>query len=246
MTSSPSSPSRARSPEAAALADEGWVVRDTSVTSPAVAASDEDWTRYAQHWDHLTLDRYMKDGGTYRYRRFGHYRLDGKSLTRLPHSTYHQDTSVNPLNGGVDRSFEPLTAAFADDPLTGSVVRMLGGIVSEAEGNSVWDVKLHPFRIVSSPDQPGRPAPQGRHRDGCTYVTSLLIRRANIDGGTSSLYDSRGRRTMSAELTGPGDYLLIDDRRVMHDVTDIHPRDAARPAYRDVLIVDFDRMAGHG
>jgi hypothetical protein len=245
MTSSRPTASGVGLAEKASLADNGWVLGGASATSLAVGASPDNWARYAAHWDALVLDTYMRDGGTYRYRRFGHYQVDGASLTRLPHSVYRQETSVNPLNGGVDRSFEPLTAAFADDPLTHAIVHLLADIVSAVEGNVVWDVKLHPFRIVTSPEQTGRPAPQGRHRDGCMYVTSLLIRRVNIDGGTSSVYDSEQRQVMSAALTDPGDYLLIDDRRLMHDVTDIHPQDAGRPAYRDVLIVDFDRISDH-
>nr|AAN85502.1 conserved hypothetical protein [Streptomyces atroolivaceus] len=219
------------------------------LTAPEVrrltGTGPQDWARFARHWDDLTLDTFMKDGGTYRYRRYGHFRLDVRTgeLTAQPHAPYFQDSALNPLNGGVQRSFDPLTEAFLADPLTAAVVHLLGDVFSRAEGVRLWDVKLHPFRIVTSPDQTGRPAPQGRHRDGGAYVTSLLVNRTNVSGGESSLYDDDGNQLFAVTLGEPGDQLLVDDRKVLHDVTPLAPVDPARPSHRDVLIVDFDPVA---
>jgi hypothetical protein len=233
-----------------AARDSGWAARalraDGFVELPAAAQADllgttaEHWERFDRHWDDLTLDRYMRDGGTYRYRRYGRYRLDAAAgdLTPLAHGSYRQDTTVNPLNGGIDRHFDPLTDSFRRDPLVEPLVRMLGDIVTAAAGHPVWDVELHPFRIVTGANQTGKPAPQGRHRDGVTYVTSLVVGRTNINGGQSSVYTDDGERRRSVTLQ-PGDQLLIDDRRMLHYVTPIEPADPARPACRDVLLVDF-------
>jgi hypothetical protein len=35
--------------------------------------------------------------------------------------------------------------------------------------------------------------------------------------------------------------VLLDDRRVMHGVTPIHPLDPARPGHRDVLVLTYAR-----
>ncbi|HEY4019865.1 MAG TPA: 2OG-Fe dioxygenase family protein, partial [Pseudonocardiaceae bacterium] len=179
---------------------------------------------------------------TYRYRRYGHfdYDADTETLTTLPHAPYSQTSAINPLNGGIQRHFDPLTDGFLADPLMTGIVRVLGRVFSAVEGVARWDVKLHPFRIVTSAGQLGKPAPQGRHRDGSTFVTSLLIGRTNITGGESSAYHDDGTQLLATQLTEPGDQLLVDDRRLLHDVTPIVPIVAAEPAYRDVLIVDFD------
>jgi hypothetical protein len=209
-----------------------------------IGATPADWTRFARHWDDLTVDTYMRDGGVYRYRRYGHFRLDSATgeLAALPHGPYQQESSVNPLNGGIVRHFDPLTGDFLTDPLTRSIVLALGEIFSAVEGNTDWDVKLHPFRIVTSSTETGRPAPQGRHRDGSAFVTSLLVNRTNVTGGESSLYTPEGERLLATTLTRPGDQLLVDDRAVLHDVTPIRPIDPTVAAYRDVLIVDFDLL----
>lgn len=212
--------------------------------SELLGATDEDWARFAHHWDDLTVDGYMRDNGTYRYRRYGHFHLDAatETLTALPHSPYEQDLTTNPLNGGQQRHFDPLTEEFLADPLTRATVLTLGRVFSAAEGVTSWDVKLHPFRIVTSPGQTGKPAPQGRHRDGSTFVTSLLVDRRNVSGGESSLYSDDGTQLLAVTLAEPGDQLLVDDRRVLHDVTALQPVDPALPAHRDVLIIDFDLL----
>lgn len=224
------------------LSDIGGHLLTSAALSALADAEDTDWARFGAHWNDLTVDTYMRDGGTYRYRRYGHFDYDAATdaLTLLPHAPYSQDTTVNPLNGGIQRHFDPLTDGFATDPLTRAVVRVLGRIFSDVEGTSHWDVKLHPFRIVTSAEQTGKPAPQGRHRDGSTFVTSLLVGRTNVTGGESSIYDENGTRLLATTLREPGDQLLVDDRRLLHDVTPVVPVDPGRPAYRDVLIVDFD------
>ncbi|MFE5481257.1 2OG-Fe dioxygenase family protein [Streptomyces sp. NPDC056527] len=226
------------------LSAQGYHLLSAAPQSELVGAGAEDWARFARHWDDLTVDRYMRDNGTYRYRRYGHFHLDAAAgtLTAQPHAPYAQDLTVNPLNGGQQRHFDPLTEEFLADPLTRATVLTLGRIFSAAEGVSKWDVKLHPFRIVTSPGQVGKPAPQGRHRDGSTYVTSLLVNRHNIIGGESSLYSEDGEQLFAVTLAEPGDQLLVDDRRVLHDVTALQPVDPTAPAHRDVLIVDFDLL----
>ena len=44
-----------------------------------------------------------------------------------------------------------------------------------------------------------------------------------------------GRKSMRSSDSG----LLLADRRILHGVTEIHPLDPARPAWRDALVVTF-------
>ncbi len=228
--------------EAAArtLRQDGFVVLPAALPADLLGSTEQTWKQFDRHWDELTLDAYMRDGGTYRYRRYGRYALDVDKdiIEGRPHRSYRQETSVNPLNGGIDRHFDPLTDAFAAEPLVAAIVRMLGQVVAAAEGAGQWTVELHPFRIVTSESQVGKPTPQGRHRDGVSYVTSLAVGRQNITGGESSVYADDGTPLRSVTLS-PGDQLLLNDRRVLHDVTPVRPADSARAAHRDVLLVDF-------
>ncbi|MFI0480770.1 2OG-Fe dioxygenase family protein [Actinomadura sp. 9N215] len=229
------------------LREDGWFIWSSETLFERIGATEKTWSRFADNWDDLTLDTHMGDGGVYRYRRYGRfgYDADTEELTRISHHSYFQEADVNPLNGGVVRHFDPLTDAFDKDPLLEPLVRTLGEIISAAEGVRRWYVELHPVRIVTGNGQLGKPTPQGVHRDGVTYVATLVTRRTNITGGKSSVYTDDRECQQSLTLQ-PGDFMTFDDRRMLHHVTPVEPIDEGAPASRDVLIVDFTLPdAGH-
>lgn len=212
--------------------------------SSLTGASPGDWARFAQHWDDLKLDTFMADGGTYRYRRYSQFEIDVETecLTRLPHGPYRQEEDVNKLNGGVDRLYEPLTETFVDDPLLRSVLMELAGIFTGVDGTKKWNVKVTPIRIIATQDEDSQPTPEGRHRDGATFITSLMIGRNNVTGGESSVYTEDGDRLVTTTLSEPGDILLSDDRRTLHEVTALRPEENEEPGHRDVLIMAYTSL----
>ena len=92
---------------------------------------------------------------------------------------------------------------------------------------------MTPFRVLASTDDKGQPTPEGLH------VTSLMIGRRNALVGESTVVDMAGRCMLATTLHEPGTLLLGDDRRTLHGVSPIRPRDPARPARRDVLVITF-------
>ncbi|MFG2181554.1 2OG-Fe dioxygenase family protein [Streptomyces abikoensis] len=93
-----------------------------------------------------------------------------------------------------------------------------------------------PFRVLASAGQDGQATPEGRHRDGVTLVSSLLIGRENVTGGESSVYDMAGAPVLTTTLSEPGSLLLGDDRHTLHEVSPIRPLDPAQGTRRDVLV----------
>jgi hypothetical protein len=206
-----------------------------------LGVDDGEWTRFATHWEDLAPDSYAAELGTQRLRRYGHFcfrSADGVA-TPMPHRAFVQPQDSNPLYVSRDRYFEPLTDAFAKDPLLHGILRLLGQLAAALDDVAVWNAKVTPFRVLASSDGEGQPTPEGLHRDGVTLVTSLLIRRDNAVGGESSVVDNQGRRLLSTTLAEPGTLLLGDDRRTLHGVSPIRPLDPARPAQRDVLVITF-------
>ena len=68
-----------------------------------------DWDSFAASWDDLGVDTFMADGGRYRRRRFrGVSRARPKAIVRKPHQPHYQSRDYNPLNGGIERWFEPV------------------------------------------------------------------------------------------------------------------------------------------
>jgi hypothetical protein len=200
-----------------------------------------EWTRFAGHWEDLAVDPYAAELGTRRLRRYGHFLFDPTEGDFKPtaHDAFVQPENSNPLYVGKDRHFEPLTDAFAKDPLLEQILRLLGQMATALDDVAVWNAKVTPFRVLASAGDEGQPTPEGMHRDGVTLVTSLLIQRRNAVGGESSVFDMDGNRLMSTTLAEPGTLLLGDDRRTLHGVSPIHPVDSAEPAQRDVLVITF-------
>ncbi len=198
------------------------------------------WAMFAAYWDDLAPDAYAEELGTTRQRRYGHFLFttDDGHIEAMPHDAFVQPEDSNPLYIGHDRHFEPLTETFTKEPLLQVLLQLLGIMATALDDASQWRVKVTPFRVLAA-DGEGHPTPEGRHRDGVTLVTSLLIGRDNAAGGESSVFDTNGRRLLTTTLDAPGTLLMGDDRCTLHGVSPIRPRDPSRPARRDVLVVTF-------
>jgi hypothetical protein len=220
-------------------------VRAPAMRDALLPAGLADWEGFAASWDDLGLDRYMADGGRYRRRRFATFAVAHGTIRRKPHQPHYQSRDYNPLHGGIDRWFEPVTQAIGNHPVTTAVIRtcdaLFTALTPPETRPEVWHVEMHQFRIEASPAQEGRPTPEGMHRDGVDWVLVLLVRRENVERGETAIADAHGQRLGSFVLTEPLDTALVDDARVWHGVTPIRPLDPGRPAWRDVLVLTFRR-----
>jgi len=201
------------------------------------------WQRLCEDWDHLELDRYLERGAKFRLRRYGRYSWSPAHdvLEPLPNEAYFQPDDENPYAGGIAREFAPLLPATVHNPFLHALVRSTFAclpLASDRQGQA-WEVRIHQIRIVASAEEPGLPAPEGTHQDGTDFLTLHLVRRHNIAGGESSIYDLNrqpmDRYTMRASL----DSLILEDPRIMHGVTPVHSADGRTLGTRDILGVDF-------
>jgi len=204
-----------------------------------------DWENFAQSWNDLGLDMYMADGGRYRRRRHAAFALSAEAITRKPRQPHYQSRDYNPLNGGLERWFEPITESIAGHPALRAILRLgyavFDGLTPVETRPPAWHVEVHQFRIEARNGQPGLPTPEGMHRDGVDWVLVLLVRRQNAASGTTTILDLARRPIGRFTLEAPLDTALVDDSRVFHGVTAIEPLHADAPAYRDVLVVTFRR-----
>ena len=200
-----------------------------------------DWPSFAASWNDLPVDPYLAEGRRFRRRRFAVFSADsGGAIEREPHQPHVQAREYNRLFGGVERWFEPMTAAIGSGATLQTVVRFCCRTFGElAPAARRWRVEVHQFRIEARADVPGQPTPEGVHRDGVDFVLVMLVNRDNIVSGITTVYDLAGRPLGDFTLTEPFDATLIDDARVAHGVTAVTPLDPARAGNRDVLVVTF-------
>ena len=204
----------------------------------------DDWAAFSASWDALEMDEHMADGGRYRRRRHAVYAAGQTGpIERQEHQPHYQGLDYNPLNGGIARWFAAITPEVGSGRALTTILefcRALFGRLAPSESRGArWKIEAHQFRIEAQLGSEGLPTPEGMHRDGVDFVLVLLVNRANIASGTTSIHALDGRELGRFTLTVPLDAALVDDSRVAHGVTPVNAVDASQPAYRDVLIVTF-------
>ena len=245
MTSSPPPPLTSLSDLDAQLASAGFAVLDAASLRalaglPAAAA-----TRWTPLWNDLPPDAYLRDGGRYRRRRHGSFTVEGTRVEPAPHRAHWQPVEYNALHGGIERWFEPLPAALADDPDWARLLAGLARVADAMRGPQRWYGEAHPFRIDTT-DGIGRPTPEGAHRDGVDLVAVVLVGRHGVKGGETRVFDVRGPQGVRFTLAEPWSVLLLDDERVIHETTPIQPLEPGRPSHRDTLVVTLRRGGFQG
>lgn len=195
-------------------------------------------TELLDTYDDLPVDEYM--GGGTRYKRFSQFRLSwsdeaGWTLAVLPHRDYTTFTKFNPVAGGIRRVYQPLKADFTD------YVR----VAAEAfplDRSEDWQINVHQNRTRATADKPGPLTPEGVHHDGHEFVLIAVLRRVNVAGAETRLWEPGAEAPFWTGLLEAGEAVLLDDRAIAHDVTDVRSADGG-PAHRDIVIVAFSRWA---
>jgi hypothetical protein len=204
-----------------------------------------DWQTFAASWNDLGVDAYMADNGRYRRRRFSAFAVSEEAIVRKPHQPHYQSRDYNPMNGGIERWFQPFTEAIATHVTLQSILRLCFSLFQPLTPPpmrpAAWHVECHQFRIEARVGEEGHPTPEGLHRDGVDWVLVMLVARQNIAEGVTSIHDNSRQLLGRFTLTEPLDSAFVDDSRVYHGVTPVVPMDPLTPAYRDVLVVTFRR-----
>lgn len=202
----------------------------------------DDWHAFQESWNCLEQDTYMRDGGTYRFRRHATYSAaPGEQCPILEsHQPHFQSTDYNSLNGGVSRYFAPIEPEISTSKALSSTLKLCCASFSSLAPYYAWHIEVHQFRINAS-QLPASPTPEGIHRDGVNFVFMMLVNRVNVVNGETSIYDRNRRPLSHFTLSRELEAAIVNDERVMHGVTPVIQLDPDRPAYRDVLVITFSK-----
>src|SRR5947209_17754432 len=129
----------------------------------------------------------MVVGGRTRRRGYDCYRAGPEVIVRKPHQPNYQRRDYNPVNGGIQRWFDPVTEAIGEHPALRSILTtchtLFDRLTPPALRPDFWHVEIHQFRIEARTGQEGHPPPEGMHRDGVDWLLVLLVSRVNISAG---------------------------------------------------------------
>lgn len=209
-----------------ALNEQRFAIIDLPEPTPELLAS----------YDNCPVDEYMGNGT--RYKRFSQYRMhfepgEGWQFELLPHRDYTTYTKYNSVAGGIRRSYLPIEADFT--PLI-----RIGAERIPLDTTEDWQINVHQNRTRATGDKDGPLTPEGVHHDGHEFVMIAILRRNNVGGGTTRLWQPGAESPFWTGTLQPGQAVLLDDRALQHDVTDVTSADGG-PGHRDIVIVAFSR-----
>jgi hypothetical protein len=219
------------------LSNAGYAFLSPGDLGPALHVDVAQLKPLEEWWGSLPRDQYLRDGGRYRSRRHACFVQDvGGTLTLAPHRAHWQPTSYNALHGGLERWFEPITEEVVKAPAWTQLVASIGSLFAQVRRVERWFIEAHQFRIDTTGGI-GRPTPEGAHRDGVDFVALLLVRRRNVRGGETRVFDANGPSGVRFTMEEPWSLLLMDDARVIHETTPIQPD--GEGGVRDTLVLTY-------
>ncbi|MFG2600807.1 2OG-Fe dioxygenase family protein [Streptomyces sp. NPDC048462] len=223
---------------AKALTDQLFVSGEATDLIDDQEGFEKEWSAFADSWSRLPVDAFMAHGETYRLRRHSVFNVSGTGdIEELAAKPYLQPLAINHLNGDVLRTYDPIEREIAGGGLFRDLLTGITAVLTCMHGPHTWHHQCFQNRILAGSGTTGQPTPEGIHRDGVDYVVTLLVNRHNIGGGESGIYDAESRRKIHSQtLLAPGDMLLADDAKTLHDATPIEPQQDGEGAYRDVFI----------
>jgi hypothetical protein len=218
------------------LSTAGYAFLSAAELAPVLDVDVAQLNPLQEWWNSLPRDRYLRDGGRYRSRRHACFVQDGGKLTLAPRRAHWQPTSYNALHGGLERWFEPIASDVVEAPAWTQLVTSIGSLFAQFRPVERWFIEAHQFRIDTAGGI-GRPTPEGAHRDGVDFVALVLVRRRNVRGGETHVFDANGPSGVRFTMEEPWSVLLMDDARVIHETTPIQPD--GEDGVRDTLVLTY-------
>ncbi len=194
-------------------------------------------------WENLNPDKYLENGARFRLRRFCYmYFVPAfAEILPFPPMPYFQSSKLNTYAGDIQREFAPVLNSTLHNKFLHELIKwnFQQLPVKREKSYKPWKVDVHQIRIVTTPDEEGKPTPEGIHRDGEDFVCIHLIKRENVIGGVNTIYDDYKNPLESKTLQQPLDSIILCEPMVMHGVSPIRPKNLDKKAFRDVLLIGY-------
>lgn len=225
------------------LMEVGFIHRAELIPAISQTYTEEEIASFKNSWNHLLLDEYLGSKEKYRSRRICKMYANngGQEIIHTADCNFFQNSETNKRLGGINRIYSRSEDKFICSPLLEGIIHANLQVINHAVGRRNWLITCHQFRIHCDDNSESLATPEGIHCDGHEFVAQHLIGRHGVDGGESRIYDSSLALLRTQKLTGFLETLMLDDKKVQHDVTPITGRNGVTEnMHRDMLVIDFD------
>ena len=180
----------------------------------------------------LDKDLYYK---TDRYRGYSMINvININNINNIGDAKFYQSSDLNNHNGGILRNYKNVH----DDVLSNKYFKyyiqlFIDKIHYEYKYTPKY-LNVHQIRVIID-DNNNTVVPEGIHRDGFNMIMIVCISRENIKGGINEVYKDSNNILNSTQLN-PSDAIIINDNKVLHNVTEINKLDINKKSWRDVFV----------
>ncbi|AWB68753.1 hypothetical protein C2869_21170 [Saccharobesus litoralis] len=171
--------------------------------------------------------------GSFRVRRFSHFKCVNDDLTHLPHKKFTQSAVYNRFQGDVVRDYEEIEDEVVESE---AFVEMFHYFKTMAHVKDHADIDVHQIRVLASANHNTPVAPEGVHQDGFDKIGIFVIRREHITGGEINVHLSRDTKPIMSYAFDHGEFIILNDKRFWHGAATISATDEQN-AYMDVFVL---------
>ncbi|MEH6530132.1 MAG: 2OG-Fe dioxygenase family protein [Photobacterium frigidiphilum] len=171
--------------------------------------------------------------GEYRLRRYSIVRVSNGKVQAMPTRRFMQSDEVNPFQGNVCRSFEPLD----ENMLSSAGMYEMCEVFKNANLLSDdQEIEIHQIRIAAIHGET-QVAPEGVHQDGFNHIAVIGIERHNIEGGEFMVYRDKTDIPFLSMALQQGEVAILADNQLWHNARPIKAVKQDEQGYLDLFVL---------
>ncbi len=148
---------------------------------------------------------------------------------------FYQSSTYNNYNGNLLREYDNISSDVLENNTFKKLIFTFTNIIDKELNNKNDYIQIHKIRVYANKDSTNL-IPEGIHQDGFNMIAICCIKRKNIKGGISRIYDNNKNIIYNKQLE-EGEMLIINDIKNYHDVTNIELIDKEKIGYRDIIVL---------
>jgi hypothetical protein len=200
---------------------------------------------FKKFWENLKLDQNFKDY-THRERRILRYVYKYQEKLEINYDSEYNssvDYTVN-YKRGVNQLTYAEDEFIVDNILKQLIIADIKIVENLLNKSDSYMITIHLFRVLST-DGKSSPTTSGIHKDGMDLVCMHFINAQNIIPVISTLYKDNvpESQILNLPMSNFLEAIIVDDNRLYHSATEVKQLDLTEPAFRDLLLVTFKRVA---
>ena len=189
--------------------------------------------KLSKSFDYLSIDKYYN---IKRGRGFSLLKVDDlDKLEIIGDLNFYQSESYNNYNGNVLRKYSNLSYDILDDELFKYLVQTFKEQVDKVSPVVTKYIQVHQIRVYAN-NLSTNLVPEGIHQDGFNFIAISCINRKNIRGGLNNVYNTDKTIKCYSTTLNEGEILILNDRKMFHDVTNIELRNLNKLGFRDIFV----------